>query len=74
MSNAALRKLPPPFDFERMVRFMAYPCIMAPLQLRWFSFLSTTFPLGGGLSTINSMKRVAFDQLLFAPVGKSQKR
>lgn len=69
LSPNAQRKLPPPFDFERMVRFMAYPCIMAPAQLRWFAFLSSTFPLGGGKSTVNAMKRVAFDQLLFAPVG-----
>lgn len=69
LSHAAMKKLPPPFDFERMVRFMAYPCIMAPVQLRWFAFLSNTFPLGGGKSTVNAMKRVAFDQLLFAPVG-----
>lgn len=71
LSHAAMKKLPPPFDFERMVRFMAYPCIMAPVQLRWFAFLSNTFPLGGGKSTVNAMKRVAFDQLLFAPVGMS---
>ncbi|KAF2862759.1 hypothetical protein K470DRAFT_255671 [Piedraia hortae CBS 480.64] len=60
---------PPPFDFERLVRFMAYGFIMAPLQHRWFSFLEKTFPLSGGKATTNAMRRVAFDQLIFAPCG-----
>ncbi|KAF2771778.1 hypothetical protein EJ03DRAFT_25077 [Teratosphaeria nubilosa] len=60
---------PPPFDFERMVRFMAYPFIMAPLQLRWFAWLNSTFPIGAGKSTTNALRRVAFDQLIFAPCG-----
>lgn len=72
-SNKAQRMLPPPFDFERMVRFMAYPCIMAPVQLRWFAFLNNTFPIGiaGASNTFAALKRVAFDQFLFAPVGES---
>ncbi|KAF2667454.1 hypothetical protein BT63DRAFT_426324 [Microthyrium microscopicum] len=61
--------LPPPFDFERLTRFMAYGFLMAPVQHRWFSFLSSTFPLKAGGATGQAMKRVAFDQLLFAPVG-----
>lgn len=62
-------RLPPPFDFERLTRFMAYGFLMAPVQHKWFAFLSRTFPLGksGGLGP--AAKRVAFDQLLFAPVG-----
>lgn len=66
------RLKPPPFDFERTVRFMAYPFIMAPLQLKWFAFLNKTFPITEGLATTNALKRVAFDQLLFAPVGTYQ--
>ena len=62
-------RLPPPFDFERLMRFMAYGFLMAPVQHRWFGFLSNTFPLGKGSSTGAALKRVAFDQLLFAPVG-----
>lgn len=62
--------LPPPFDFERLIRFMAYGFIMAPIQHKWFGFLSRTFPVGGKSNgTVNALKRVAFDQLLFAPVG-----
>lgn len=61
--------LPPPFDFGRLTRFMAYGFIMAPLQHRWFSFLSKTFPLTKAAATTQALKRVAFDQLLFAPVG-----
>ncbi|KAL1306660.1 hypothetical protein AAFC00_005334 [Neodothiora populina] len=61
--------LPPPFDFERLTRFMAYGFMMAPIQLRWFAFLSRTFPLTSTAGTLPALKRVAFDQLLFAPVG-----
>ncbi|TDZ20911.1 Protein sym1 [Colletotrichum orbiculare MAFF 240422] len=61
--------LPPPFDFERLTRFMAYGFAMAPLQFRWFKFLSTTFPITKGNAFIPAMKRVAFDQLIFAPFG-----
>lgn len=64
-----MRHAPPPFDFERLVRFMAYGFIMAPLQHRWFSFLHNTFPISGGKATTNALRRVAFDQLLFAPCG-----
>lgn len=63
------RKGPPPFDFERLVRFMAYGFIMAPIQHRWFGFLERTFPIVAGKGTTNALRRVAFDQLLFAPCG-----
>ncbi|PSK37438.1 Protein sym1 [Elsinoe australis] len=63
------KRLPPPFDFERLTRFMAYGFLMAPLQHKWFGFLSSTFPLSKTSATSAAMKRVAFDQLLFAPVG-----
>ena len=65
------RRLPPPFDFERLTRFMAYGFLMAPVQLKWFAFLSRTFPLTKTAGTVPALKRVAFDQLLFAPVGMS---
>jgi protein Mpv17 len=61
--------LPPPFDFERLGRFVAYGFLMAPVQHKWFGFLSKTFPLIKGAGTTSALKRVAFDQLLFAPVG-----
>ncbi|KAK1979638.1 Mpv17/PMP22 family protein [Colletotrichum cereale] len=61
--------LPPPFDFERLTRFMAYGFAMAPLQFRWFKFLSTTFPITKTSAFVPAMKRVAFDQLIFAPFG-----
>jgi len=65
-------RLPPPFDFERLTRFMAYGFLMAPVQHRWFGFLARTFPITkatGG--TVPALKRVAFDQLIFAPIGLS---
>lgn len=43
---------------------------MAPIQLKWFGFLSRVFPLSKTAGTSAAAKRVAFDQLLFAPVGK----
>jgi len=60
---------PPPFDFERLVRFMSYGFFMAPLQFQWFGFLSRAFPLTKKNSSIPVFKRVAFDQLIFAPFG-----
>lgn len=63
------RNIPPPFDFERLTRFMSYGFFMAPLQFKWFGFLSKTFPLTKQNPTMSAMKRVAFDQLLFAPFG-----
>lgn len=65
-----LRPPPPPaFDFERLTRFMAYGFIMSPVQFHWFSFLSTTFPTTKESKTVPTLQRVAFDQLIFAPVG-----
>ncbi len=43
---------------------------MAPLQFKWFAFLSWAFPVTKAASTIPALKRVAFDQLIFAPIGK----
>ncbi|KAL4879531.1 hypothetical protein BJY04DRAFT_93863 [Aspergillus karnatakaensis] len=63
------KNAPPPFDFERLTRFMSYGFFMAPIQFKWFGFLSRTFPLGKKNPTMSAMKRVAFDQLLFAPFG-----
>ncbi|CAI6242311.1 unnamed protein product [Periconia digitata] len=63
------KKLPPPFDFERLTRFMSYGFLMAPVQHKWFGFLNSTFPISKGAAMVPALKRVAFDQLLFAPVG-----
>lgn len=63
------KKLPPPFDFERTTRFMSYGFLMAPIQLKWFGFLSSTFPLSKASTWMPPLKRVAFDQFLFAPAG-----
>lgn len=60
---------PAPFDLERVTRFMAYGFIIAPLQLKWFGFLSRAFPLTKQKPTVPVLKRVAFDQFIFAPFG-----
>ncbi|KAJ5160382.1 uncharacterized protein N7482_007386 [Penicillium canariense] len=60
---------PPPFDFERLTRFMAYGFFMAPVQFQWFGFLSRAFPLTKANPSLPVFKRVAFDQLIFAPFG-----
>ncbi|KJR90009.1 protein Mpv17 [Sporothrix schenckii 1099-18] len=66
----ASKMLPPPFDFERLTRFMAYGFGMAPIQFKWFQFLSRTFPITKTASALGAtLKRVAMDQLVFAPVG-----
>ncbi|OJK00400.1 Mpv17/PMP22 family protein [Aspergillus aculeatinus CBS 121060] len=59
----------PAFDFERLTRFMSYGFFMAPVQFHWFGFLSRTFPLTKKNPSIPALKRVAFDQLMFAPFG-----
>ena len=63
--------LPPPFDFERLTRFMAYGFVMAPVQFKWFQFLSRVFPMKKSGSLGPPAKMVAFDQLIFAPFGAS---
>ena len=63
------RRLPPPFDFERLTRFMSYGFLMAPLQHKWFGFLSYMFPVTKAAGTIPALKRVVLDQLIFAPIG-----
>ncbi|CAK7275238.1 hypothetical protein SEPCBS57363_006579 [Sporothrix epigloea] len=66
----ASKMLPPPFDFERLTRFMAYGFGMAPIQFKWFQFLSRTFPIVSGVSAVGpTLKRVVMDQLVFAPLG-----
>jgi protein Mpv17 len=62
--------LPPPFDFERLTRFMAYGFGMAPVQFTWFKFLSRAFPITKNAALGPALKMVAFDQLVFAPVGE----
>lgn len=64
------RGSPPPFDFERLTRFMAYGFFMAPIQFQWFGFLSRAFPLTKANPTMPALKRVAFDQFIFAPFGR----
>lgn len=63
------KALPPPFDFERLTRFMAYGFCMAPIQFKWFRFLEKSFPISKTNAFGQAMKRVAFDQLIFAPFG-----
>ena len=65
------RRSPPPFDFERLTRFMAYGFFMAPIQFQWFGFLSRAFPLTKTNPTAPAFKRVALDQFIFAPFGMS---
>lgn len=61
--------LPPPFDFERLARFAGYGFFMAPIQLKWFQFLGRAFPITKDAAFAPALKRVAFDQLVFAPCG-----
>ena len=62
---------PPQFDFERLTRFMSYGFIMSPVQFQWFAFLSRAFPITKQSATMPALQRVCFDQLIFAPVGRS---
>lgn len=65
----ASKRGPPPFDFERLIRFMGYGFMMAPVQHKWFGFLQRLFPIENGKGTANAFRRVAFDQFIFAPIG-----
>ena len=63
------KNLPPPFDFERLTRFMAYGFMMSPVQYKWYSFLNKAFPITKQSGIAPALKMVAFDQLMFAPIG-----
>ena len=60
---------PQPFDFERLLRFMAYPFLMAPIQWRWYTQLNRWFPVTKIRGTVPALQRVAMDQFIFAPIG-----
>lgn len=62
---------PQPFDFERLTRFMSYGFLMAPIQFLWYGRLTKWFPLTAKSGTVPALKRVAMDQLIFAPIGLS---
>lgn len=62
---------PQPFDFERLTRFMSYGFLMAPIQFLWFGRLTKWFPIADKGGNVQALKRVAMDQLIFAPVGLS---
>ena len=57
-----------PFDFERLVRFMAYGFAIAPAQFKWFRWLEELFPITKESALVPALKRVVCDQLLWAPL------
>jgi protein Mpv17 len=65
--------LPPPFNFERSLRFVAYGFLIAPIQYKWFGLLGRMFPVVKGApgATKNVLKMVAMDQFIFAPISLS---
>lgn len=58
----------PHFDIDRLVRYMAWGFLMAPLQLSWFAWLSGVFPATEGHQTAAVMWRVFLDQIVFSPI------
>ncbi|KAI1825983.1 hypothetical protein F4861DRAFT_145558 [Xylaria intraflava] len=62
------RSFTTPFDFERLTRFMAYGFAMAPIQFKWFGFLSQAFPITKTSAFVPALERVVVDQVAFAPV------
>jgi len=64
-----LKSAPTFFDFERLTRFMAYGFCIAPLQFKWFRFLERAFPMTKTSAFGPAMKRVVFDQFVYAPFG-----
>ncbi|SPO04056.1 related to glomerulosclerosis protein Mpv17 [Cephalotrichum gorgonifer] len=65
--DSATRGLASPFDFERLIRFMAYGLGMAPVTFKWFRFLEWMFPITKTSAFAPALKRVIADQLLFSP-------
>jgi len=59
--------LPPPFDGERLFRFVLYGFGVGAVQFKWYQILDKAIPVIKG-SLIPPLKRVAMDQLGFAPV------
>lgn len=62
------RSPPPPFDFERLTRFMSYGFLMAPVQFQWFGALSRWLPITKQRAFVPALQRVAMDQLIFSPI------
>ncbi|KAF8922299.1 hypothetical protein CPB85DRAFT_1209269 [Mucidula mucida] len=65
---------PHPYDYARTFRFFCYGFTISPLIGRWNSFLEHRFPLRSILNPSQSnskalAKRVAYDQLVVAPLG-----
>jgi len=50
---------------------MSYGFLMAPVQFVWFGRLTKWFPITTKSAAVPALKRVALDQLMFAPVGLS---
>ncbi|CCX31149.1 Similar to Protein sym1; acc. no. O14142 [Pyronema omphalodes CBS 100304] len=57
------------FCSARLIRYMSYGLLWAPLQLSWFSYLATTFPISIDNQATAVFLRVFFDQLLMSPFG-----
>ncbi|KAA8910473.1 hypothetical protein FN846DRAFT_775236 [Sphaerosporella brunnea] len=68
-THSAHHHLPPPFDFNRLARFAFWGFVIAPFQFKWLQFLQRKFPLTANSSTLPTLKRVALDQICFAPMG-----
>ncbi|KAJ1818239.1 hypothetical protein LPJ60_004425 [Coemansia sp. RSA 2675] len=59
------------WNATRTLRFVAWGALCAPVFHKWYSFINTRIPLPpkGRLFALGLAKRVATDQLVFAPVG-----
>lgn len=68
-THSSTHMLPPPFDFGRLVRFASWGFIIAPFQFRWLRLLQKTFPITATSATLPALKRMACDQIFFAPLG-----
>jgi protein Mpv17 len=68
-THSATHALPPPFDYHRLALFTSWGFLMAPLFFKWLQFLDRRFPIMASSRYVPLLKRVALDQLGFAPVG-----
>ncbi|KAG0635091.1 putative integral membrane protein, Mpv17/PMP22 family [Tuber brumale] len=71
-SSSSSSSSPPRFDWNRLIRFASWGCIVAPFQFKWLRFLARRYPFSrerGDVGALLLVKRVGLDQVVFAPVG-----
>ncbi|KAA8894659.1 putative integral membrane protein, Mpv17/PMP22 family [Sphaerosporella brunnea] len=67
--HSTSQPLPPSFDFGRLALFTSWGLVTAPLFFKWLRWLERAYPITTASTYAPVLKRVACDQLGFAPIG-----